>query len=314
MADRLFAWMRILTITFTSKSLRRSITFGDDETTNLSMSIDCYKYMSTLKDACTIKIDNLTYNEIVELMQGRYFTVEVKAGYREGNTATIFKGGVLYISNAINDRKTHTAIILCASELVAQFNQQRLSLSLNSGINLYSAIKFICQQAGIQNSNVSESFKNTFLQEIVNVNDTAGSWIDKLCKQNSSYISNSDSVNGSTLSIFDALQTNGRIQILDSSTIDLTGGYPRLTSDGLSLTVLPTMSFACGDTIKIDNSLINLEVGDASQINTNPGIYLDKDGCYVIIEQHYSLENRGSSFSLDMTCRARSLLSNIASR
>lgn len=311
------AWMRVLAVTFTSRTLKKTITFGVNHELgkdDLSIKVDGYKYMSTLKDACTIKIDNLTYSEIVQLIQGQFYEVDIKAGYKHGNVMTIFKGGVLYISNALNDRKTHTAIILCASNLVARFGQKRINLSLNSGINLYSAINFVCRRAGIPNTNVSTQFKKKFLAEIMNVNDTAGSWIDKLCSQNQSYISNSDSITDSTLSIFDAVKSNNRIITLDSKTIDLTGGFPRLNTNGLSLTLMPTFAFMCGDVIKIDNSIINIGAQSTAEANKNLGMYLDKDGCYMITEQHYQLENRGPSFSLELTCKARSLISNVSSR
>lgn len=315
-ATKRIAWMRVLTVTFTSQTLKKQLVFGENYLKNeddLSIDVDCYKYMSSLKDACTIKIDNMTYSDLIQLIQGQYYTVEVKAGYQHGNVMTIFKGRVLYVSNALNDNKTHTAIILCASDVVAKFGQRRLTLSLNSGINLYSAIKFVCKRAGIKNSNVSESFRTKFLNDIMNVNDTPGSWIDKICSNYSSTASNSDALTGSTVSVFDAARNN-RVINLNSQTIDLTGGFPRLNSSGLSLTIMPTFAFACGDVIKIDQSLLDLSVTSSSEANKLPGMYLDKDGCYVIIEQHYRLQNRGSQFSLDITGRARSMLTRVASQ
>lgn len=309
------AWIRVLRVRFTSTLVKRELVFGtsiDNKKKNFlepNIEIEGYKYMSCLKDSCTIKISNLQYSDIVRLIQGQYYNVSIEAGYRDGNVNKIFDGGVLYISNTLGDNKTHTAIILCASKLIAQYSQKRLNLTLNSGINLYSAIKFVCKVAGIPESNVSTEFKRKFLQDVSNVNTTCGSWIEQLCNNNS-FIANSDSIASSTFSIFDAAKNNKLIN-LESSTVDLTGGYPRLTSDGLKLTIMPTMSLMCGDVIKLDNSIIDISVTNSKAANKNYAAYLDKDGCYLIKEQEFRLENRGSSFSIELICMARSLLSNL---
>lgn len=314
------AWMRELVVTFTSSTLKKAITFGENyknkdksKRQDLEISCDIYTYMSALKDSATIKISNLTYAEIVTLITGKYYTIEIKAGYRNGNVMTVFKGGVLYISNQLNSRKTNTVIILSASELVAKYSQSRLNLSLNSGINLYSAINFVCRRAGITNSNVSTQFKKKFIQEIMNVSQTSGSWLEALTSANESYVISTDSSLSSIFTIYDAAKSNYRVITLKDDTIDLQGGYPRLNSNGLTLTVMPTFAFQCGDVIKIDNSIINLGVSSTSAAEKMPAMYLDKDGCYMITELHYELENRGSSFGLEITAKSRSLVSGLTS-
>lgn len=308
------AWKRKLTVSLTSAKLGKQMSFGDNietnKNSNLNISVKGYKYMSTLKDSCTIRISNLTYSEVMQIISGEYYTVEVKAGYESTGAQRIFKGGVLYISNSIDDTHTNTIIILCASDLVATYGQSRLNLTLNSGINVYSAIKFICDRSGIPTTNISEDLKTKFLQEITNVNDTAASWIDKL-STDLSLSTNSDSVTDSILSIFDASNNSQRIIDLTSDNIILTGGYPQLTTDGLSMSLMPTFSFMCGDTIKIDNSIIDLSVSSASDVSSNLGYYLDTNGYYVIYEIAYDLENRGSNFSMQILSRSKDLLENI---
>lgn len=308
-----FAWMRVLRITFTSTKLKKSITI-DNDNKEISMHADIYKYMSALKDSCTIKIDNLPYSTIVELISGEFYDVKIEAGYKNLNVVTVFDGGVLYISNELNDRKTQTAVILCASDLVAKFGQKRINLSLNSGINVYSALRFICRRAGITETNISTQYKKKFLQKITTIQDTPGAWINKLSEEDKTCIVNSDKSIGSTVSIFDAARGNNRIITLDNNMIDLTGGYPRLNNQGLNLSVMMTYNFMCGDIIKIDNSIINIGTSSTNEANSLPGLFLDKNGCYMIIEQRYSLENRGSDFSIDITAKSRSLISNIISR
>lgn len=311
------AWMRILEVHLTSRLLKRKFVFGaNDEVTdnNLNISITGNKYMSTLKDTCTIRIDNLTYDEIVAIIKGKYYDVEVKCGYKDAGSRTIFKGGVLYISNALNSDKTNTVIILCGSQLVARYGQSRMNLTLNSGINMHSAIKFVLRRAGIKDAEISTQLKKRFLQETLNVNDTAGSWLNKLAQNNNSYITNSDSSTGSILSIYDANKLNRRVIKLTSDFINLSGGYPQLTEQGLELSVMPTFSFMCGDIIQIDPSLINLPVQNKSEVQKNYGYYLDEDGQYMIFEQNFNLQNRSSNFSITLNCKARNLISKFAGK
>ena len=304
------AWMRAIKIVFRSSKLKKQFVYGTSDNDNDELNISCsvYKYMSALKDTATIKIKNLTYNEITQLIIGEFYDVEIWCGYRKGNVNKIFTGGVLYISNKL-EGNTNTAIILCASNLVAKYGQKRLNLTLNSGINLYSAINFICKRAGITNSNVSTQFKKQFLDNIMTVNDTTGSWLDKLCSNNSSYIMNSDGITNATLSIFDSAKSNSRVIKLKNSDIQLTNGYPRLTSEGLSLTLLPTFNFMCGDTIEIDNSIIDISVSNQSEISKNYGGYFSQKGQYMIYEMVYVLQNRGAVFTLEMKCKNRDRIS-----
>lgn len=311
------AWMRVLTVTLTSSKLKRQIMFGAEHLEgkdDLSINVQGYKYMSSLKDSCTIRISNLTYQQVIQIITGEFYNVEVKCGYQNGNDKsqgfTIFKGGVLYISNSIDNFKTHTIIILCASLLVAQYQQRRINLSLNSGINVYTALSYICRLSGIKEATISTQFKKQFVQEIINANGTPASIIDSLTEKNQSWIANSDGTLEGVFSIYDSNKSNARIIKLSKNTINLSGGYPKLTKDGLSLDLMPTFSFLCGDVIEIDNSLLDISISDKSQITSNPGFFLDPKGQYTIFEQQYSLANRSSEFNIHLTCKSRSLISN----
>lgn len=306
-------WMRVIKIVLTSKSLKKKFVFGENYlhgNDDLTIDVTGTKYMSSLKDVCTIRIKNLTYNEITQIIMGQFYDVEIWAGYQNTGVNKIFDGGVLYISNKLDDKKTSTCIILCASHLVAKYGQSRINLTLNSGINMYSAINFICKRAGIPNSNVSTQFKKKFLTEILTVDDTAASWIDKLCSSNNTYIDNSDSITGATLSIFDAAKSNARVIKLNSNNIMLTGGYPRLTSDGLDVTLLPTFNFMCGDVIKIDNSILDVSVSTSSEVSKNYGAYFNQKGQYMVYQMQYTLQNRGQSFELNLKCKNRDRISS----
>lgn len=309
------AWMRVLWVKLTSKKFKKSFIYGANENIeygeDLGISITGHKYMSALQDSFTVKINNLTYSEITQLVMGQFYDIEIFAGYKNANVSRIFKGGVLYISNQLNSDKTNTAIIICTSEMVAKYGQSRINLTLNSGINLYSAIKFVCDKAGMPNSNISTQFKKEFLTEVLNVNNSPGSWIDKLCKNNNTFITNSDSILDQTFSIFDAARSNSRIIKLRESDISLINGPPQLNSEGLTLWLLPTFNFMCGDTIEIDNSIIDISIGSREGITENKAAYLSPTGRYMIYEMEYTLQNRGSRFELKLSCKNRDRIAQI---
>lgn len=308
------AWSRLLEVHLTSQVVNggkvRRLSFGMEEKNNLDISISGFKYMSSLKDTFTIKISNLTYSEVIQIIMGKFYDVEIKSGYKSTGAQTIFKGGVLYISNEKNDLKTNTVIILCGSQLISRFLQSRITLSLNSGINLYSAINFVCKVGGIPNSNVSTQLKKEFLQEVENINQKPANWLESIASQNNSFILNSDAINGNPFTLFNSAKSNARVITLRSDNILLVNGYPRLTQEGLSITLLPTFGFMPGDVIILDNSIINIAVQNRDEIARQYGNYLDKDGAYMIFEMQYQLQNRQPNFTLQLTCKTRSLVSN----
>ncbi len=304
-------WMRVLTIELTSDILHKKIIFGDrwkKEEEDFTISVTGTKYLSALKDRCTVKICNLTYKEIVNIISGQYYKIEVKCGYRNGNIFTIFKGGILYISNVLGDRKSNDVVILCSSEVVAKFGQKRMNLSFSSGINLYSAISFICKASGMNQKEIyiDEDFKNRFLQESEIASSTITSYLDTLCSTNS-FLINTDYSSSSQLAIWNPYRKDLRHIVLKSTTIILTQGYPKLDSDGLKIAVMPTFGFCPGDTIQIDNSIIDIGVESEQEAYQQLGRFLDKDGNYIIQQIDFDLENRGSSFSFNIKGKAKSL-------
>ena len=285
------AWMRILTVSLSNG--RKKLVFGDkDETTdyNFDINVSGSKFMSSLKDTCTINISNLPYETIVQLIDGKFYEVEVQCGYKSFGVITIFKGQVLYISNILESDRTHTACILCSSSLLAKFGQSRLNLTLNSGINTYTALKYISKKAGIKSENISKTLKASFISNQKTGNETAANWLNRLSTDNEFLIVNSNGTDNASFSMFDASKGKRRVIKLKSDFINLDGGFPKLTKDGLDLSVMPTFTFMCGDTIQIDNSLIDISVTNVEGVEGNPGYYLDKEGCYMIFEMNYNLE------------------------
>lgn len=306
----MIAWIRKLYITLTSKKLKKSITIGNnDNNENLKLNIVVHKYLSTLKDEAIIKISNLTQSEVVQIMLGEFYDIDIFAGYKNSNITKIFSGGILHLNNKLNSDRTNTLIILCGSKMVARFAQQKLNFTLNSGINLYSAIEFICRRSGITNSNVSPQLKKKFLTKVINVNSTPAMFFDSLIKNDKMLISNSDNVLDSNFSIFDASKSNARVIKLDKSNISLTEGYPRLTSEGLDITLLPTFNFICGDVIKVDNAILDISKTSRNELQQNYAAQFSEKGEYMIFEMHYTLNNRGESFSLNLQCKNRDKIS-----
>lgn len=309
------AWMRQLQVILTSEKLKKKITLGGNVLRgkdDLYISISGTKYLSALKDEFTIKVSNLTYAEICELIDGQYYNVEIKAGYRSCGMHTLFKGGVLYITNIFGDRKTNEVMIFCASNLIAKYGQSRMNLTLNSGINMKAAIEFLSRRAGIQNSNVSDDLSRRILSHSVSTSTSISNWLDLIASQNNCIINSDESYN-SVYSIINITRTDSRLITLEPSTIILTNGTPSLSSDGMRLTLMPTFNFMCGDTVVVDNSILDLGFRNKNNWSKNYGYYLDKDGKYVVYQIEYELENRGENFQLEMLCKSKSLFKSIIS-
>lgn len=304
-------WKRDLQVILTSKTLKKRVIFGDNEHVNLDINVAGGKYLSGLKDNFSIRISNLTYTEIVYLISGSFYDIEIKAGYKEGSGLhTIFKGGVLYISNELGDKKTNTVIILCASNLVAKYGQSRMNLTINSGINMYSAIKFFCKRAGITDANIPQELTHKLVRESSSVNGTIGSVLESLCNSKGIAL-NSDSSNGGAVTLWDAATTDKRVIKIKKDTMIFTGGYPRINSEGVQLTLMPTFNFMPGDTIVIDNAFLDISAGTKEEVFKNNQIYMDTDGQYMVFEVMYDLQNRGPNFQVKLLCKARSLVKNI---
>lgn len=316
----MLCWIRQLQVVLTSQKNKNKIIIGGDNNSNLTMKVNLYKYMSALKDNATVKITNLSYDVILQIMTGQYYDIEIWAGYKNygknSNLVRIFNGGVIYISNGFQSDRDNTVIISCGSKLVARYGQKRMNLTLNSGINMYAAIKYICLKNGIRNSIVSKQLKRDILNYNQTINKTAGSYFQDLANADTSLIINSDSSESgsSIVSIFNAKRSNNRVFQLDSKLINLNGGYPTFDETGLKFSMLPTFNLNCGDVIKLDNSLINLGNSSSYIESAKKGYLIDKEGYYMVTEIVYDLENRGNTFNVDVNCKSRNLISNYIQR
>lgn len=300
------AWMREIQVILTSSQMKSKFVFDN----NYHINISGKKYLSLLKDTFTVNIDNVPYDLQVRLIAGKFFEVEIKAGYRTSGLYTVYKGYVLYMSNNLGDRKTSNFIILCTSKLVAIFGQTRMNIGLKSGINMYSALKYIFKKAGLTNAKVDRDFKYKILNESTHINATLGSYVDQFIG-NYGYLANTDESLGNTIDIWNPIRKDARMIFLNQQNILFTGSYPTLTSDGLNLTCVPSITYMAGDTIVIDNALIQISADSKSEVYENKSYYLDEKGRYMIFELDYELDNRGSSFNVRMLCKTRGLIGRI---
>lgn len=309
------AWMRLLKITLTSEAMCKQITLGDRDDNKLAINISGYKYLSTLKDNFSIEVNNLSYSEITYLLAGKFNLCKIEVGYKDLGYHTIFDGGILYISNKMNsDRTSNTAYIICASKLIAQYNNKKLNLSLRSGINMYAALKFICEQAGVNNAKISEEFKSKVINETLNTSSNLSTIIDNITSESDSYFGTSDSSEGgSILTIGDSYRENERVIQLNEDNILLVNGYPKLSTNGLTITTLPTFNFIPSDVIVIDNSLLDISLTSYDEVKSTPniGAYLDSDSKYFVTQVSYELSNTNGNFTCELLCRARSMVSSI---
>lgn len=309
MSKVLKAWMRDLQVILSSSSLKKSVSFGKEwqkGKDDIAIDISGTKCMSSMKDSFTVRLSNLTYAELTELIMGKYYDIEIKAGYRSRGAETIFKGSVIYMSNEKQNVTDSTLIIIAGSKLVSKYGQSRMNMSFKSGINMFSALKFICKRAGIQNANVDKKLKDRVIRTAFSSQSTINESIDVFASSNN-FIVNSDSSYGNDVSIINPYNTNTRVVELNSEKVVLVNSYPKLSSDGLSMTLLPTFNFMPIDTIIIDNSIIDISTDSTSNINNS--MFLDADGKYMITQISYKLQNRGNAFYVELLAKSRSLFS-----
>ena len=301
-------WKRIIQLTFTSKLLNKKLVITNDSSGDeLDIDIKGSKFISALKDKCLIQIFNLTYKEILEIIVGQFYEVEVKAGYQNLGIQTFFKGSVLDISQTFSDITTTCCNIICASSLVARLGQSRINLSLSSGINMYSALKYVCDKVGI-NSRISPELANQIATKAISDSQKGASVLSQIIDSNNLLVNTDESI-AEGINIWNSLKTNNRVLNLDSKSIVL-DSFPVVDKDGLSFECMPIFNFSPGDIIKFDNSLINLGVTSAEQVYEVHQAYMDPDGLYMVYQVEYSFANRTDTFGLRILAKAKSLVNS----
>lgn len=310
-----YAWMRVLEVYFYSEEFHKGLSFGcnyKDGKDDVNIKVTGHKYLAGMKDTFTITISNLTYNEILYMLEAKMYRVMIKAGYRNGSVFKIYDGHVIYISNYQVNRETNQVIIICGNRLMAKYGQSKMNFSLSSGINMKSAIEFISRRGGVTNPNIDPTFKNRIINNVTSVeSETLGQWLDNFCSANNFVISG-DSSSNEDFSLISVYQTTKRLIKLNSEKVVLVNGYPKLTSEGINFTILPTFDLKPLDTIQIDNSILDMSVSSYSQGSEfNIGMFLDTEGKYIIYQLDYDLNNREGGFSITLYGKSRNLYSEV---
>ena len=273
-----------------------------------AITVSGKKYASTLADSCVIKITNMSYGEIIKIIDGKFYNVTLYAGYESIGEFEMFEGGIFYISNVKESLERNVVKLLCTSHLLASYGQSLISLSFNAGVNMYSILSYLCELEGVSDASISQSLKDTVLSTELNLeNQSLASVIDAITSdEESSIVAVSDGIT-SLVTVYDWLTCNTRLIKITADKI-IANQYPNLTTDGLTMTILPTFQLCCGDTLEIDNSLIQIDVTDTTSASKNYAYYIDNDGRYIIFSISYTLANRSSSYYYTITAKSRSLL------
>ena len=308
-----YTWIRNIKVVLTSKKNGKQFIFqsGRDE---LNIDIIGTKNLALLKDKGTVTITNLPYDIILRIVADEYYGIEIFVGYGKDEKCLdrYFKGEVSFISQKIHSRHDVDTYITYASTYVAKFSQQRINLTLNSGINLYAAISYLCQQTGLRININPANLRDYYLSETRTLIDQPGNLIEQIAAISGEkfQLSTDESENGLYIDCT-TLQDKRKI-VLDPNMILIAKGNPTISLAGLKMTVLPMFNFKPGDIITVPNSMIDVSVSDAEAVPStfNPN-FLSKTQQYMIRQINYHFQNRASIFELNITAVAVDLLKNI---
>lgn len=320
-------WLRRINVRLLSSTLGREIIYGEDRDADgnyrdeLNIVIEGYKKIATGADYGVVAISNLSYQDIVRIVDGEFDNIEIWAGYRYGGFYKFYEGSVTFISQKISSHRDYTCYITFANKLIAAWTQQRVNFNLNSGINLYTAFQHINEKCGVQPVNLDADLKKTILNKMEHGFASAKGFTDMVSEMDNSIFATTDpSAFGD---VVDITKIDGKQFIyLDSDSIVIQNGNPTLDKNGLKITIMPTYNFRVGDVIVVDNRLIDISESSVSENKTEfKSMYLDTTfskasgekrnyGTYMIREIHFRFENRGAAFNLGIIAKALSLVSN----
>lgn len=316
-------WTRLLYLVFKNDDTGEELVIGKtiDDSKKPRIDISGTKYMSSLKDTFAIKVYNMTYVEMYTIQKRQLWHIEIYCGYLNGQNYFSFTAPKIYdayLLNMVNskeDYKENVVTFITASKLVAKAQQFRLQVSYQSGVNLYAMIKNIGERVGMTNISVSESFKDTFASDVASCDSSASSYLEKISETTNDCFMSTDSTSDSELSVFDlSEESRNRTAILIDPSKGMLIDTPEINSSGLTFSSLPVVNYLIGDTIKIDNSLINVANGEDSYSGSTKvpnAVYMNGDGMYYIWQIDYKLTNADGDFKLTLTCKNKEMFENL---
>ncbi len=316
-------WTRILYLNFINDDTGESLVLGKtvDDSQKPKIEITGTKYMSSVKDNFKIQVYNLTYIQMYMISKRQLYHVEIYAGYLNGQNyfnftaPKIYDGYMINMLNTKKDYKDNVTTFIITSKLVAKAQQWRMNVSYQSGVNLYSMMKYIGEKAGLTNMNISESFKDTFMNDVASCDTSASSYLEKISETSNDCFMTTDSTSDSEISIFtlsdeDRSRTTISIDPSKGMMIDT----PEINSSGLTFSSLPVLNYLIGDTIKIDNSYINTSEGQDNYSGSTKvpnAVYLNAQGLYYIWQVDYTLSNTNGDFKIQLTCKNKEMFDNL---
>lgn len=318
-------WTRLLYLVFKNDETGEELVIGKtiDDSKKPKIEISGTKYMSSVKDTFSIKIYNMTYVQMYTIQKRQLWHIQIFAGYLNGQNYFSFTAPKIYdayLLNMVNSKenyKDNVVTFVCASKLVAQAQQFRLQVSYQSGVNLYSMIKYIGEKAGMTNMNVDDSFKSTFATDVASCDSSASSYLEKISSTNNDCFMSTDSTSDSELSVFTLSdESRSRTTIMIDPSKGMLIDTPEITSSGLVFSSLPVLQYLIGDTIKIDNALVNTSSGEDSYSGSTKvpnAVYLNGDGLYYIWQIDYNLSNANGDFVVKLTCKNKEMFENLTS-
>lgn len=315
-------WIRLLYVELAQWGSTEWHVYGKtiDDSHKPHITISGNKYLSPVKDNFTVKIYNLPFTEIAKIQLQKLFHIQIFCGYLGGQQYNafdgkrIFDGGIVNIVNQKTEYKDNIVTLVCASKLVAKAQEWRCNISFNSGINMYSAMKYIGKQAGLTNMNISDSFKHQYFEVANKATGSASSYLDKLSSTNNTQFFSADNSEGADFSAHSSREGGMRQIVIDPAKGMMIGSAPKLTSSGLNWTSLPVFNYLPGDLCQIDNSLIDTSQGQDSLSGTTSTpntVYLNQQGLYYIFDLGYELDNTDGSFQVNIHAKTKDLFDNV---
>lgn len=302
-------WMRYLYIEFINESGKVFSIGGYDD--SLAISVEGTKTLAAVGDTATITIYNLPMLDSLKLIQQGYTkNVRIYCGYYNTSKIKVFDGGVTYTEEGKNDKNTSVLKLECANRLISDRLQTRISLPLNSGLNMYRAIQEVEAAFGVSGQiEIDDCLNEDSLKGDLSRYDTLRGWIEAIIDASSLNRNYAISTNSksSLLSVKGYKKIgSGDIYVINTRDVNLQG-FPTISSDGLKIVLSPIYDMNPGDIISIDNTIQST----ISMLNSsNSGylgnkVYLDKDGLYNIRQMTYDLSNRSDEFNFEVLAMSR---------
>lgn len=325
------SWIRLLYIKLASWDSNEWTIIGKtiDDSKKPRITISGSKYLSPLSDNFSVKIYNLPYSEIAKIQVMKKYHIQIYCGYLGSQSydnfeaKKIFDGGLVSITCSKRDYKDSVVTLICANKTVAKAQEWRCNVSFNSGINMYSAIKYMTRQVGLTNINVSDSFRNVYLTQANIAKGSIGNYFEELQSSGgNNYFMTTDGSEGNDISLFSNSRGGMRKVFIDATKGMIVGGYPQVTSNGLNWSSLPTFNYMCSDLCVLDNSYIDVSNNQDNYSGVTSGtpnsIYLNTQGSengryglYYIYDLSYDLDNTNGNFLINIHAKSKDLIDNV---